>query len=344
MRTIDEGCRTDLPATSQSRYVSPAAIVPKTTAFRQTRRRTTAMKSALRCLSLTLALVLPATGAWTKDYEVVTRPNLEFAQHDGASLAGDLYLPKGLDKAPVMIAAHGGGWQVGSRTAYKYWGPFLARNGYALFSVDYRLGKAGTYPGSVYDVKAAIQFVRAKAADLGLDPERIGLMGDSAGGHLAALVGLAPDQFTAEYRGDPNYAVPANVKAVIGFYGAYDMLAQWHHDQIARPRDQIAEKYLGASPMQNRRVYFDSSPISYATIDRNRARFLLIHGTADDVVDPATQSQAFQNALNQAGIYVRRFVIPGAGHFWASDPFEGEVGGYGATAAPTILRFLEGAL
>jgi acetyl esterase/lipase len=302
------------------------------------------MKSALRCLSLTLALVLPATAAWTKDYEVVTRPNLEFVQHDGANLAGNLYLPKGLDKAPVVIAAHGGGWQVGSRTAYRYWGPFLARNGYALFSIDYRLGKAGTYPGSVYDVKAAIQFVRAKAADLGLDPERIGLMGDSAGGHLAALVGLAPDQFTAEYRGDPNYAVPANVKAVIGFYGAYDMLAQWHHDQIARPRDQIAEKYLGASPMQNRRVYFDSSPISYATIDRNRARFLLIHGTADDVVDPATQSQAFQNALNQAGIYVRRFVIPGAGHFWASDPFEGEVGGYGATAAPTILRFLEGAL
>jgi acetyl esterase/lipase len=302
------------------------------------------MKSALRCLSLTLALVLPATAAWTKDYEVVTRPNLEFVQHDGANLAGNLYLPKGLDKAPVVIAAHGGGWQVGSRTAYRYWGPFLARNGYALFSIDYRLSKAGTYPGSVYDVKAAIQFVRAKAADLGLDPERIGLMGDSAGGHLAALVGLAPDQFTAEYRGDPNYAVPANVKAVIGFYGAYDMLAQWHHDQIARPRDQIAEKYLGASPMQNRRVYFDSSPISYATIDRNRARFLLIHGTADDVVDPATQSQAFQNALNQAGIYVRRFVIPGAGHFWASDPFEGEVGGYGATAAPTIVRFLEGAL
>jgi len=302
------------------------------------------MKSVLCCLSLTFALMLPAAGAWTKDYEVVTRPNLEFVQHDGASLAGDLYLPKGLGKAPVVIAAHGGGWQVGSRAAYKHWGPFLARNGYALFSIDYRLGKAGAYPGSVYDVKAAIQFVRAKAADLGLDPERIGLMGDSAGGHLAALVGLASDQFTAEYRGDPNYAVSANVKAVIGLYGAYDMLAQWQHDQIARPRDQITEKYLGASPMQNRRVYFDSSPISYATIDRNTARFLLIHGTADDVVDPTTQSQTFQNALNQAGIYVRRFVIPGAGHFWASDPFEGEVGGYGATAAPAILRFLEGAL
>ncbi len=302
------------------------------------------MNSALRCLFVMLALVLPEADTWAKDYEVVTRPNLEFVRHDGASLSGDLYLPKGLEKAPVVIAVHGGGWQAGSRAGYKHWGPFLARNGYALFSIDYRLGKAGTFPGSVYDVKAAIQFVRAKAADLGVDPERIGLIGDSAGAHLAALVGLAADQFTTEYRDDPHSAVSANVKAVIGFYGVYDMLAQWQHDQIARPRDQITEKFLGAPPMQNRRVYFDSSPLSYATTDRNRARFLLIHGTADDIVDPATQSQAFQNALSQAGIYVRRFVIPGAGHFWAADPFEGEIGGYGATVAPTILRFLEGAL
>jgi acetyl esterase/lipase len=279
------------------------------------------MNFTLRCLFVALALSLPAACAWAKDYEVVTRPNLQFAHHDGASLAGDLYLPKGLDKAPVMIAAHGGGWQAGNRSSYRYWGPFLARNGYAVFSI-----------------------VRAKAADLGLDPERIGLMGASAGAHLAALVALAPDQFAAEYRGDPNAAVSANVKAVIGFYGVYDMAAQWQHDQIARPTNSIAEKFLGTSLIQNRRLYFDSSPMSYATIERSRTRFLLIHGTADDQVDPVTQSQAFQNALTQAGIFVRRFVIPGAGHFWATDPFEGEIGGYGATAAPTILRFLEGAL
>jgi acetyl esterase/lipase len=308
------------------------------------------MHSGLRCFFVALAAMVSFAGtvaltaAFAKDYDVVARPNLEFVRHDGASLTGDLYLPKGLDKAPVIVAVHGGGWQIGSRAGYKFWGPFLARNGYAVFSVDYRLGKAGTYPGSVYDVKAALQFVRAKASDLGLDPDRIALMGDSAGGHLAALVGLAPEQFTAEYRGDADVAVPANVKAVVAFYGVYDMLAQWQHDQIARPRDQITEKFLGAPPMQNRRVYFDASPISYATTDHNRARFLLVHGTADDVVDPATQSQAFQNALNQAGIYVRRLVIPGAGHFWAADPFEGEIGSYGATAAPTILRFLEGAL
>jgi acetyl esterase/lipase len=117
----------------------------------------------------------------------------------------------------------------------------------------------------------------------------------------------------------------------------YDMLAQWQHDQIARPGDQVTEKYLGASPMQNRRVYFDSSPMSYATTDRTRARFLLIHGTADDVVDPTTQSQTFQNALSQAGIYVRRFGIPGAGHFWASDRSKARSG---ATGRPSRRRSL----
>jgi hypothetical protein len=78
------------------------------------------MISALRCLFFALALVLLAAGAWARDYEVFTRPNLEFVQHDGASLAGDLYLPKGLDKAPVVISM---AVDAGSRASYKYWGP-----------------------------------------------------------------------------------------------------------------------------------------------------------------------------------------------------------------------------
>ena len=109
-----------------------------------------------------------------------------------------------------------------------------------------------------------------------------------------SLVALAGDEFSTEYRNDPHAATPSSVKAVVGFYGVYDMAAQWQHDQLARPRDQITEKFLGASPMQNRRVFFDASPVSYATVDkREKTRFLLIHGTNDDIVDPATQSQAF---------------------------------------------------
>lgn len=299
------------------------------------------MRTKLGVLVVVLAL-MTFGAANAADYQVETRPGVVYAEHDGVKLAGDLYRPKDL-KAPVMVAMHGGGWQVGSPASYKHWGPYLARNGIAVFAIQYRLGKAGVYPGAVYDVKAAVQFVRAKAADLGLDPDRIGVMGDSAGGHLAALLGLASDQFSSAYRSDPNAEVPAGVKAVVGFYGVYDMLAQWMHDQHFRPNDQITEKFLGMSPMQNRRIFFDSSPISYATTAPNRPRFLLIHGDVDDVVDAATQSVPFLTALNQARIFVRRIVVPGSGHFWASDPLD-EPGSFGADIAPRLLRFLQGAL
>jgi acetyl esterase/lipase len=291
-----------------------------------------------------LATLLAAGQASAAEYEVANHPGLVFAEHDGTKLIGDLYLPKGRSKAPVLVAVHGGGWQIGTRDFYRYWGLFLARNGYAIFAIDYRLGKPGVYPAAVYDTKAAVQFVRAKAAEYDLDPDRIGLIGDSAGAHLSALVALAGDQYNSAYRDDANAAVPANVKMVVGFYGVYDMHAQWIHDLTTRPRDLIVEKFLGASPMQNRRVYFDASPISYATVDHNQIRFLLIHGTDDDIVDPPTQSGAFLTALTQSGFFVRRIIIPGAGHFWSADPFESEPHSYSAMAIPRLMRFLESSL
>jgi acetyl esterase/lipase len=284
--------------------------------------------------------------AEAQTYEVTTQSNIEYVEHDGVKLAGDLYLPQGLAKAPVIVAAHGGGWQVGSRASYQHWGPYFAKRGFGVFAINYRLSKPGqkTFPAAVHDVKSAIQFIRANAARLGIDPDRIGAMGDSAGAHLVSLVALAGDEplFSASHRNDPHAATPANVKTVIGFYGVYDMHAQWMHDQLARPRDQITEKFIGLSPMQSRRAYFDASPLSYTTIEkreRTGTRFLLLHGTNDDIVDPATQGEVFLNALKQAGFFARRIVIPGSGHFWASDPVE-EPGSYGTQAAPHMLRFL----
>ena len=307
-----------------------------------------------------LAAALMAGHAAAAEYGVRARPDLVYAEHDGTKLIGDLYLPKGRAKAPALVAIHGGGWQAGDRAYYKYWGPFLARNGYALFAIEYRLGKAGAYPAAVYDAKAAIQFVRAKAGEFDIDPDRIGLMGDSAGAYLAAMLALAGDQFTSAYRNDPRAGIPIDVKAVIGFYGIYDMLAQWKHDALAqqkhemlaqrsgdligRPANNITEKFLGVSPMQTERIYRESSPISYATIDRNRARFLLIHGSRDDLVDPPTQTGAFFAALTRAGFFVSRMIVPGAGHFWESDPFENQPRSYGAMVAPRLLRFLGGSL
>jgi acetyl esterase/lipase len=291
-----------------------------------------------------LAMALAAGHASAAEYEIVNHADVVFAEHDGAKLMGDLYQPKGRGKVPVLVAVHGSDWQNGNKQFYRYWGLFLARAGYAVFAIDYRLGKPGVYPAAVYDVKAAVQFIRAKAAEFDLDPDRIGLVGDSAGAHLASLVALAGDQFNAAYRDDATASVPANVKCVVGFYGVYDMHAQWTHDLVTRPNDKIVEKFLGASPMQNRRVYFDASPISYATVDHNQLRFLLIHGTDDDIVDPPSQSGAFLTALTQSGFFVRRVILPGAGHFWSSDPFESEPRSFSALTIPRLMRFLETSL
>jgi len=133
------------------------------------------------------------------------------------------------------------------------------------------------------------------------------------------------------------------VKAVIGFYGVYDMAAQWEHDQIYRPRDQITEKFLGGPPAAGRKVFFDASPLSYTTTDKNSTKFLLIYGREDEIVDPVTQSERFLVALKQAGFFARTIIIPEAGHFWAADPVE-EPGSFGARTAPRLVRFLEAAL
>jgi len=276
-------------------------------------------------------------------FEVVTRTDIQFAEHDGTRLVGDLYSPKGLDKAPILVGVHGGGWQIGDRKFYTHWGNYLASNGYAVFAIEYRLMKPGlkTYPGAVYDVKAAVQYVRAKAGELGVDADRVALMGDSAGAHLSALVALAGGEptFSTDYRNDPYTSISPEVKAVLGVYGVYDMLGQWEHDQIARPRDQITEKFLDASPMTSRKAFFESSPMSYATIDKNATRFLLIYGTHDDIVDSDTQSAAFLTALKQAQFIARAIVVPGAGHFWVTDPIDPS--SFGAYAGPKILLFLK---
>lgn len=271
------------------------------------------------------------------------RPGLDYARHDGVTLKGDLYAPREAGPYPAIVAVHGGGWQLGSRDSYRHWGVWLAERGYALFAPSYRLSKPGepTWPNAFHDIRAAVKFVRGQGAALKVDAGRVALMGDSAGAHLAALVALAGDrpEFAAAYGEDSHVRETTRVKAVIGIYGVYDLVAQWQHDVVSRPRDSIVEKFLGAAPMDDRRRYFDASPLSYATSDNNATAFLLSYGTEDDIVDRHTQSETFLTALKQARFFARTVVIPGAGHFWMSDPVA-EAGGFTAQLAPRLMRFL----
>lgn len=248
-----------------------------------------------------------------------------FASPGGEALSADAYLPDSAAPAPAVIAIHGGGWKGGARGAYRHLGGLLAGRGYALLAIDYRLvqGERNRFPAAVDDVRAALQYVREHAAELNVDPKRIVLLGDSAGGHLAALVGLTERP---------------HVQAVVAVYGVYDLAAQWQHDLVARPGDNIAQGFLGVSPAENRRLYFDASPLSYATTANGGPAFLVAWGTQDDIVDPA-QSEAFLLALKQAGFYARP-VVQAAPHFWIGDPLD-EAGSHSAYFAARLLRFLD---
>ena len=105
------------------------------------------------------------------------------------------------------------------------------------------------------------------------------------------------------------------------------------------PLDNNIENFIGAAPMENRQLYFDATPISYATYANNKTAVLLAYGTEDDLVDRKAHSDAFLRALKQAGFFARTCVVQGAGHYWLSDPID-EPGSYTGFFAPRLMRFL----
>jgi acetyl esterase/lipase len=274
------------------------------------------------------------------DSGITLHGGIAYANHDGVELLGDLYLPKDAKSAPFLVAVHGGGWVAGVRGAFQYWGPYLAARGIALFAISYRLAsKTRAFPQAVQNVLAGVQFVRGKANAFGIDAARIGLLGASAGAHLAALAALGGKKFTGGYLQDPFASVDPGVKALIGVYGIYDAIAMWTAYQVQGGRDNNIEKFIGAPPMENRQIYFDASPMSYATYANNSIGVFLVTGTEDDLVDRKVQTDPFQLALKQAGFFVRPCIVPGAPNYWMNDPIE-ETGSFSGFLAPRLLRFL----
>src|SRR5262249_34502631 len=170
-----------------------------------------------------------------------------YATHDGVALQGDLYLPEGAGPFPALVAVHGGGWQQGARNSFQHWGPHLAARGYGLFAISYRLPEKGTHtlPQAVPAVGPAVQVLRANAAPLRIDPNRLGLFGASAGAHLSALAALGANagKFLDGYPNDPQAKQSAKVKVLIGVYGVYDLLAMWEAYRADSPRDNNIENH-----------------------------------------------------------------------------------------------------
>ena len=211
---------------------------------------------------------------------------------------------------PAVIWIHGGGWREGRHTDGLAWWccPALAATGFVAVSIEYRLSTEARFPAQVHDVKAAIRWVRANADRFGIDPDRIGLWGHSAGGHLAALAALTPD--LPELEGDLGpLGVSSRVHAVAPASAPTDFTqlgVDWPPDALSAVSDLCG----GVGP-DRRGLLRLGSPVHHVTPDA--PPFLVIHGDADEVV-PVTQGDRLVRALEKAGVAVTYERIAGADH------------------------------
>ncbi|MEA2622513.1 MAG: hypothetical protein QOH61_1423 [Chloroflexota bacterium] len=275
--------------------------------------------------------------------------DVHYAGAGHPALVGDLYHPSSSEPAPAVLIVHGGAFKGGSRAALSHWGTWLAGQGFLAFSIDYTLAAhdRSSFPAAVDDARTAVEYLRANAAELHIDPERIAAMGCSAGATIAATLTLTRHGGAAggvSDHGESDRGGSADVAVAIAVAGVYDLVEQWEHDQLFRPADQQTEIYLGGTPMDARPRFYAASPLVHASRQNAAAtRWLLAWGTADDVVSPE-QSVVMGRHLNRAGATVRLAPIESAAHFFY---LEGRGRAIDATAptfngrlAERILTFL----
>ena len=238
----------------------------------------------------------------------------------------DLWLPP--DPSPPVAAVvflHGGGWRMGSRAsagpAFARGGPNpfeqVARAGIAVASVDYRLSGEARWPAQLQDAKAAVRWLRARAGELGIDPNRIAAWGESAGGHLAEMVGLTGENSALE--GDVGITGPSSaVSAVVAWYAPSD-LTRVATDSGQDPADPTTREamLLGAAPSSVPTIAALASPVSHVVA--TAPPMLLLHGRADRLISSA-QSERLHRALTDAGADARLGLYDGADHMWLGAP------------------------
>jgi acetyl esterase/lipase len=196
-----------------------------------------------------LAIGAHALAASAPQPFTVEMKTLTYASRAGQDLLLDLYLPQNArGRLPVIVFLHGGGWSGGTRTTGPDFKRFFAQDGFAMASIEYRLTPSITFPGNAEDVKTAIRWLRANHDIYGLDPGRIGLWGTSAGGHLAAIAGLAP---RGTFEGEDNLIQSSRVQCVLDAYGptAFNLMDAQTEQEKATLQSQ-APALAQAPPMR----------------------------------------------------------------------------------------------
>ena len=265
-----------------------------------------------RSTVLSAAAALAACTAWSAvaAQDVHKLADLQYAEAGGQPLKLDLYQPSEAH-APLLVWLHGGRWEVGSKERMPLGG--LVERGYAIASLDFRPASRARFPGQVHDIKAALRFVRARAPEYGYDATRIGILGESSGGHLAALVGTTNGHAELEGSLGEHLGVSSEVHAIVSYFGASDLLtilAQSTPYGLGI-REPALKTLLGALPTENEALARLASPVFQ--VDMRDPPLLLLHGDQDPQM-PINQSHELEGAYERAGLDAKLIVVHGAGH------------------------------
>lgn len=233
----------------------------------------------------------------------------------------DLYLPPANRKEPfpLVIWIYGGGWVFGDKSCCPP-APFAGR-GYAAASISYRFSSEAPFPAQIADVRAAIRFLRAHAGEYRLDPERFGVWGASAGGHLCALLGTAPHAGALDGDNTENLVFSCAVQAVCNMAGPCDLTVAAELDRTKfATLVECSEWLVGGGPAHEKRDALRvASPIHHITGEE--PPFFTVFGEKDDVV-PADQGRMLHDALQKAGADSTLLITPNDGHGVESFDFE----------------------
>lgn len=243
---------------------------------------------------------------------LIAHPNLEYVSGGHERHKLDLFLPKeASEPLPLIIWIHGGAWQNGSKDGCPPLRKGYIEQGYAVASINYRLSGHAIFPAQIEDCKAAIRWLRGHAEEYNLDPDRFGVWGSSAGGHLVALVGTSGG--VSEFDVGDFMEQSSSVQAVCDFYGPTDLIAfvrtpgYTKHADIHSPESKL----IGGLVLENEKQAASANPIEY--INEDDPPFLIVHGDKDPVV-PINQSELLFKAMKSHNLSVHFHTIHGAGH------------------------------
>lgn len=241
-----------------------------------------------------------------------TYSNLDYGGSGNVRQMLDIYLPSsGSGPHPIVVWIHGGGWISGSKSSVN--GLYLLNYGFAVVSINYRLTDEAIFPAQIYDCKGAIRWIRANAQKYNINPNKIGVFGSSAGGHLVALLGTSGGVENLEGGIGGNLSYSSNVQAVCDWYGPSNFVTIINypsgidHSLATSPEGRL----IGGEIKDNIEKAIAASPITY--VSKDDPPFLIMHGTLDMTV-PFHQSVELDSAFKKINHDVTFIPQVGAGH------------------------------